>query len=91
MNESAEQLPENLPIGDKVLHNAQYLGYQNNAGRKGVLTIKRLCLNLCRTLNSDSAKKIFNMADDDSMDSLVDAVTEGFKLYQLEKIPSSFY
>ena len=31
------------------------------------------------------------MADDDSMDSLVDAVTEGFKLYQLEKIPSSFY
>ena len=35
-------------------------------------------------------KKIFNMKND-SADSLIDAVTEEFKLYELENTPSSFH
>ena len=90
MTESAGYQLENLPIGEDVVRDAQYLGHQNNGGSRGVLVIKRLCYNICRTLNSDALKKIFNMKND-STDSLIGAVTEEFKLYQLEKIPSSFY
>ena len=73
------------------MHDAQYLGHQNNGGSKGVLATKRLCYNVCRTLNSDALKKIFNLKDYDFTDSLIDAVMEEFKIYQPEKIPSSFY
>ena len=91
MTESAGYLLENLPIGEQVKRDRQFLSHQNNGGSKGVLAVKRLCYNVCRALNSDALKKIFNIKNDDSTDSLVDAVTEEFKLYQLEKIPSSFY
>ena len=91
MTEPAGYLLENLPIGQQVVHDAQYLGHQNNGGSKGVLAIKRLCYNACRMLNSDASKKIFNMKNHDSTDTQIDAVTEEFKLYQLEKISSSFY
>ena len=43
MTESAGYLLKNLPIGEQVVSDAQYLGHQNNAGSKGVLAIKRLC------------------------------------------------
>ena len=90
MIESARYLLENLPICEQVVCDVQYLGHQNNGGSKGVLAIKGLCYNVCRTLNSDALKKIFNMKND-SADSLIDAVTEEFKLYELENIPSSFH
>ena len=89
MTESTGYLLENLPISEQVVCDAQYLGHQNNGGSKGVLAIKRLSYNVCRTLNCDSLKKIFNMKND-FMDCLIEAVMEEFKLYQLEKIPSSF-
>ena len=54
MTEPAGYLLENLPIGQQVVHDAQYLGHQNNGGSKGVLAIKRLCYNVCRALNSDA-------------------------------------
>ena len=89
--ESAGYLLDNFPIGEQVVRDAQYLGHQNNDVGKGAVAIKSLCYNVCRTRNSDALKKIFNMKNDDSTDSLTDAVMEEFKLYQLEKIPSSFY
>jgi hypothetical protein len=91
LTESAGYLLEKLPIDEQVVRDAQYLCHQNNGGSKGVLAIKRLCYNVCRTLKPDALKKIFNMKDDDSTDSLIDVVTEEFKLFQLEKIPSAFY
>ena len=90
MTESAGYLLQSLPIGEQVYH-AQYLGHQINGGNKGVLAIKRLCYCVYGTLNFGTLKEIFNMKDDDSTDSLIDAVTEELKLYQLEKITSSFY
>ena len=91
MTESAGYLLEDLPIGQQVVRDAQYLGDQNNGESKGVLAIKGLYYNICRTLNSDTLKKIFNRKNNDSTDSLIDAVTEEFKLCQLERIPSFFY
>ena len=88
-NSLAGYLLEDLLISEQVLRDAQYLGHESNGGRKGVLAIKRLCY-VCRMLNSDSLKKIFIMKGD-SVDSLIDAVMEEFKLYQPKKIPSSIY
>ena len=90
MTESAGYLLEDLPIGQQVVRDAQYLGNQNNGESKGDLAIKGLYYNICRTLNSDTLKKIFNRKNNDSTDSLIDALTEEFKLCQLERIHLSF-
>ena len=63
MTESAGYLIDNFPIVEQVVRDAQYLSHQNNGGSKGVLVIKRLCYNVCRTLNSDTLKTIFNFKD----------------------------
>ena len=54
MTESARYLLENLPTSEQVVLDAQYLGHQNNSESKGVLSVKILCYNVCRMLNSDS-------------------------------------
>ena len=63
MTESAGYLIDNFPIVEQVVRDAQYLSHQNNGGSNGVLVIKRLCYNVCRTLNSDTMKTIFNFKD----------------------------
>ena len=66
------------------------LGHQNHSGRKGVSAIKRLCYHVAKALGSDTLTVVFNLKDDDTSNGLADQVFEEFKLYQLEKIPTSF-
>ena len=86
--ESPPYLLQKLAIYEKVVQDAQFLGNQSRSGRNGLSTIKRLHYHTAKALDSGKLARVFKLNDDDTKDSLADQVSEEFKLYQLQKIPS---
>ena len=71
-----------------MVRDAQFLGNQSHSGRNRLSTIKRLHYHTAKALDSGKLARVFKLNDDDTKDSLPDQVSEEFKLYQLQKIPS---
>ena len=61
---------------------------KSNDSQNAVKPIKRLSYNIA--LGLDALRKEFKLKEDDTADNLVDMISEEFKLYQLEEIPTSF-
>ena len=87
---SAHYLVQNLPIDEQVVYDAQFLGPQKQGTKKSLSAIKRLAREVTNALGPNALKEFYQLKEDESADTVVDRITDEYKIYQLEKIPASF-